>query len=216
MAAVWVCINSDTDEVNFVTSSCSAARSAVKSWEASSTGLTVHIRSPVVRRRAVADCPGRCEYRTPCGVRDAGAACLAKGQQWPQGGAGCTAAPARGRKPRPACNTRKGRAGGMGDAPPRRAQRRERGEARAVLLRCAGCWTERNPQEASMGNFCLRQRGNFPGLDRYAARLSGGFCYSGVSFSQKVGRITPRVAPACRDFHDSSRVLIDEGIVPAH
>jgi hypothetical protein len=32
----------------------------------------------------------------PVAVRDAGAACLAKGPQWPQGGAGCMAAPAHG------------------------------------------------------------------------------------------------------------------------
>jgi hypothetical protein len=43
VAAVCVRINSDTDEVNFVTSSRSAARSAVNSWEASSTGLMLGI-----------------------------------------------------------------------------------------------------------------------------------------------------------------------------
>jgi hypothetical protein len=83
----------------------------------------------------------------PVAVRDAGAACLARGRQWPQGGAGCTAAPARGRKPPPAWNTLERRAGGMGDAPPRRAQRRGNAARHGwCLLRCAGCWTERKPR----------------------------------------------------------------------
>jgi len=90
----------------------------------------------------------------PVAVRDAGAACPAKGRQWPQGGAGCTAAPARGRKRPPAWNTRKRRVGGMGDAPQSRAQLRGN-EAKhgRCLQRCVGCWTERNPQEECMREF---------------------------------------------------------------
>jgi hypothetical protein len=85
----------------------------------------------------------------PVAVRDAGAACLAGGRQWPQGGAGCTAAPARGRKPPPAWNSRARRAGGMGDAPQSRAQRRGNAARHGrCSLRCAGCWTKRNPREA--------------------------------------------------------------------
>jgi transposase InsO family protein len=86
----------------------------------------------------------------PVAVRDAGAACLARGRQWPQGGAGCTAAPARGREPPPAWNSRARRAGGMGDAPQSRAQRRGNAARHGrCSLRCAGCWTELNPREAS-------------------------------------------------------------------
>jgi hypothetical protein len=86
----------------------------------------------------------------PVAVRDAGAACLAGGRQWPQGGAGCTAAPARGREPPPAWNSRARRAGGMGDAPQSRAQRRGNAARHGrCSLPCAGCWTERNPREAS-------------------------------------------------------------------
>jgi hypothetical protein len=86
----------------------------------------------------------------PVAARDAGAACLAGGRQWPQGGAGCTAAPARGREPPPAWNSRARRAGGMGDAPQSRAQRRGNAARHGrCSLRCAGCWTKRNPREAS-------------------------------------------------------------------
>jgi hypothetical protein len=85
----------------------------------------------------------------PVAVRDAGAACLAGGRQWPQGGAGCTAGPARGREPPPAWNSRARRAGGMGDAPQSRAQQRGNAARHGrCSLRCAGCWTERNPREA--------------------------------------------------------------------
>ena len=100
----------------------------------------------------------------PVAVRDAGAACLAGGRQWPQGGAGCTAAPARGRKPPPAWNSRARRAGGMGDAPQSRAQRRGNAARHGrCSLRCAGCWTERNPREASARQTpvkVLDERGN--------------------------------------------------------
>ena len=88
----------------------------------------------------------------PVAVRDAGAACLAGGRQWPQGGAGCTAAPARGREPPPAWNSRARRAGGMGDAPQSRGQRRGNAARHGrCSLRCAGCWTERYLREASAG-----------------------------------------------------------------
>ena len=86
----------------------------------------------------------------PVAVRDAGAACLARGRQWPQGGAGCTAAPARGREPPPAWNSRARRAGDMGDAPQSRAQRRGNAARHGRFsLRCAGCWTKRNSREAN-------------------------------------------------------------------
>ncbi len=70
----------------------------------------------------------------PVAVRDAGAACLAKGRQWPQGGAGCMVAPARGRvtatglEQSRTARWRHGRRSAKA-----RAAARERGEARAVL-----------------------------------------------------------------------------------
>jgi hypothetical protein len=71
----------------------------------------------------------------PVAVRDAGAACLARGQQWPQGGAGCMAAPATG--PRTATGleqSRKARWRHGRRSAESRAAARERGEARAVLI----------------------------------------------------------------------------------
>jgi hypothetical protein len=62
----------------------------------------------------------------PVAVRDAGAACLAGGRQWPQGGAGCTATDLeQSRKAR----WRHGRRSAAV-----RAAARERGEARAVPI----------------------------------------------------------------------------------
>jgi hypothetical protein len=91
-------------------------------------------------------CGARCRSGLPC-----------RGRQWPQGGAGCTAAPARGRKPPPAWNSRARRAGGMGDAPQSRAQWRGNAARHGrSSLRCAGCWAVIDMAPRHMRPSCVR------------------------------------------------------------
>ena len=48
----------------------------------------------------------------------------------------------------------------------------------------------------------------FPGLPGHRPRLLGGFCVSrGLFLPKSCGNVAVRFAPACRDFHDSSRAL---------